>query len=62
MIPVSFLLTKVLAKKANKVSSDYREAWGEYEGYIHGTMQNFREIKALNVENAHEKKIYQVLG
>ena len=56
MIPVSFLLTKVLAKKANKVSSDYREAWGEYEGYIHGTMQNFREIKALNVENAHEKK------
>jgi ABC-type bacteriocin/lantibiotic exporter with double-glycine peptidase domain len=56
MIPVSFLLTKVLAKKANKVSSDYREVWGEYEGYIHGTMQNFREIKALNVENAHEKK------
>lgn len=56
MIPVSFLLTKVLAKKANKVSSDYREVWGEYEGYIYGTIQNFREIKALNVENAHEKK------
>lgn len=56
MIPLSFLLTKVLAKKSKKVSSNFREAWGEYEGYIHETIQNFREIKALNAENVHEKK------
>lgn len=56
MIPISFLLTKVLAKKSSAVSSTYREAWGEYEGYTHATLQNWREIKALNVEKVHDKK------
>lgn len=56
MIPISFLFTKALAKKSNLVASSYREAWGEYEGYTHATLQNWREIKALNVENVHDEK------
>ncbi|MHB1485117.1 MAG: ABC transporter ATP-binding protein [Saccharofermentanales bacterium] len=48
MIPVSFLLTKVLAKKSGKISEEYREKWGKYEGFVHSSLQNWREIKALN--------------
>jgi len=56
MIPISFLFTKVLAKKSSAVSFTFREAWGEYEGYTHTTLQNWREIKALNIEMIHDKK------
>jgi ATP-binding cassette subfamily B protein/subfamily B ATP-binding cassette protein MsbA len=55
MIPLSFLLTKVLGKKSRLVASKYREEWGQYEGYLQNTMQNWREIKSNSIEKLQEK-------
>lgn len=57
MIPISFLFTKVLAKRSGKISDAYREEWGKYEGFIHNTLQNWREIKAFNLEKLQDNKL-----
>jgi ABC-type multidrug transport system fused ATPase/permease subunit len=50
MIPLSFLLTKTLKKKGGKVSEKYRAKYGQYEDFVHTSLQSWREIKALNME------------
>jgi len=56
MIPLSFLLTKTLKKKGGKVSEEYRNAYGKYEGFVHTSLQSWREVKALGMEKQESEK------
>jgi ATP-binding cassette subfamily B protein/subfamily B ATP-binding cassette protein MsbA len=56
MIPLSFLLTKTLKKKAGKVSEQYRTKYGQYEGFVHSSLQSWREVKAFNIEKQESEK------
>jgi len=56
MIPLSFLLTKTLKKKGGKVSEEYRAKYGQYEGFVHTSLQSWREVKALNMEKQESEK------
>lgn len=53
MVPLSFWFAKFMSKKAGKVSNEYRENYGKYEGFLHSAIQNWKEIKANNLEK-HE--------
>lgn len=55
MVPLSFLFTKVMSKKAEKVSNEYRENYGEYEGFLQSSVQNWKEIKVNNLEEKQTK-------
>ena len=50
MVPLSFWFVKVMGKRAQKVSEKQREMQGEYESFLHGTFQNWKQIKANNLE------------
>ena len=56
MIPLSFLLTKTLKKKGGQVSEEYRAKYGQYEGFVHASLQSWREVKALNMEKQESEK------
>lgn len=56
MVPLSFQFAKVMGKKAGKVSNEYRENYGKYEGFLHSSLQNWKEIKVNNLEE-HNTKI-----
>lgn len=56
MVPLSFQFAKVMGKKAGKVSNDYRENYGKYEGFLHSSLQNWKEIKVNSLEG-HNTKI-----
>lgn len=56
MIPLSFLLTKTLKKKGGKVSEQYRAKYGQYEGFVHTSLQSWREVKALSMEKQESEK------
>ena len=56
MIPLSFLLTKTLKKKGGKVAEEYRDAYGKYEGFVHTSLQSWREVKALGMEKQESNK------
>ena len=56
MVPLSFQFAKVMGKKAGKVSNEYRECYGKYEGFLHSSLQNWKEIKVNSLEE-HETKI-----
>ena len=56
MIPLSFLLTKTLKKKGGKVSEAYRDAYGKYEGFVHTSLQGWREVKALGMEKQESER------
>ena len=57
MIPLSFVLTKTLKKKGGKVSEQYRAKYGQYEGFVHTSLQSWREVKALNMEKHESEKV-----
>lgn len=54
MIPLSFLITKVMGKKAGEASKSYRDHYGKYEGFLHSTIQNWKEIKTNNLEDKED--------
>ena len=56
MVPLSFQFAKVMGKKAGKVSNEYRENYGRYEGFLHSSLQNWKEIKVNSLEE-HETQI-----
>jgi len=56
MIPLSFLLTKTLKKRGGRISEQYRARYGQYEGFVHTSLQSWREIKALNIEKQESEK------
>ena len=55
MVPLSFWFVKVMGKQAQKVSEKQRELQGEYESFLHGTFQNWKQIKANNLEECQNK-------
>lgn len=57
MVPLSFQFAKVMGNKAEKVSAEYRESYGEYEGFVHSSLQNWKEIKV----NCLEEQETQIL-
>lgn len=56
MVPLSFQFAKVMGKKAGKISNEYRENYGRYEGFLHSSLQNWKEIKVNSLEE-HETQI-----
>ncbi len=54
MVPLSFLFTKVMGKKAKAVGAAYREEWSRYQSFLHGSFQNWKEIKANGLEDSEE--------
>lgn len=52
MVPISFWFVKVMGKRAQKVSEEQRSTQGEYESFVHGTFQNWKQIKANNLEES----------
>jgi len=56
MVPLSFWFAKFMSKKAGKVSNEYRENYGRYEGFLYSSIQNWKEIKANNLEE-HETDV-----
>lgn len=49
MIPISFVFTNILSTKAKNVSNKYREIYGDYEGCLFHSIQNWKEIKSHNL-------------
>ena len=56
MIPLSFALTKTLKKKGGEASEQYRAMYGKYEGFVHTSLQSWREVKALSMEKHESDK------
>jgi len=54
MVPISFWFVKIMGKRAQKVSEKQREMQGEYESFLHGTFQNWKQIKANNLEKSRD--------
>ena len=50
MVPLSFWMTRRLGKGAKIASDHYRNTFGEYEGWLHNSLQAWKEIKASNAE------------
>lgn len=50
MVPVAFWMTKQMAKGSGEAWGRYRQNYGNYENWLHGSLQNWKEIKVLNAE------------
>ncbi|WP_124066130.1 ABC transporter ATP-binding protein [Clostridium sp. E02] len=50
MVPISYLFTKVMGKRIQKVASEQREEKGNYESFLHGILQNWKEVKTNNLQ------------
>ncbi len=57
MVPVSFWMTKWLGKEVKKSSGEYRSIWGKYENWLQGSIQGWKEVKALAIEK-NESRIF----
>ena len=55
MIPVSFVITKKIGEKANKLNSLYREEWSKYENFQFNAIRGWNEIKALDASKEQER-------
>lgn len=56
MVPVSFWLTKQMAHGSGEAWGRYRQNFGKYEGWLQGSLQNWKEIKVLNAEENQLEK------
>lgn len=56
MIPVAFWLTKRMEKGAGKAWSEYREHYGNYESWLQGSFQKWKEIKTLDAAERQFEK------
>lgn len=52
MILLSFFITQVLVKKIMSISKKYRADQGDFDATMHDALQNWKEIKINNIENA----------
>lgn len=55
MIPVSFWMTKWLGGKLKASWEVVRQTQGEYESWLQGSIQGWKEIKALNLEKEQSR-------
>ena len=62
MVPASFWFVKIMGKKAQKVSEQQRLLQGEYDSFLHGTFQNWKQIKANNLETSRNQVLQDYLG
>jgi len=56
LIPLSFLMAAIIAKKTNIISSEYRQIYGEYESFIHNGFHKWKDIKAYNIEDFYLRR------
>ncbi len=57
MILCSFILTRFVGDKVKTVSEQYRKGVGELDSVVHHLLQNWKEIKANNLEEQAENEI-----
>ena len=50
IIPMIFVITKCISKRTDRVWGDYRDNYGKYESWLQMSLQNWKEIKVLNIE------------
>ncbi|AJQ26607.1 ABC transporter ATP-binding protein [Pelosinus fermentans] len=56
IIPMFFLLGNWIAARQKEASEDYRNIWGEYEGWMFNCFQAWKEVKNLSIEKVQTKK------
>ncbi len=56
MLPISFVISSRLGKKAKVLVSEFRQTTGEYETWISNSFRNWKEIKALNMQRKESIK------
>jgi len=57
MVPLSFWFAKFMSKKAGRIANEYRERYGSYETFLHNSFQNWKDIKAYNLEEKQDEII-----
>jgi len=57
MVPLSFWMTKWMGNGAGKAWEAYRNNFGEYEGWLQGSLLGWKEVKALTIEK-NESRIF----
>lgn len=57
MIPLSFVFTKIMSKKAKAVAEKYRNGYACFESYQYSCFQNWREIKSNCIEECETKRL-----
>ncbi len=57
MILLSFFITKFFGGKLKHISGKCRQNIGEFEGLIHCSLQNWKEIKSNNLEKQEEAEL-----
>lgn len=62
MVPISFWFVKIMRKRANKVSEQQRKLQGEYESFLHVTFQNWKQIKANNLQESRNEVLQDFRG
>lgn len=62
MISLSYLFSRFMGKTLKKISDEYREEFGKYEGFIQRSLQNWKEIKSNNLEEDEGKILYNLWG
>lgn len=50
MIPLSFVISSKLGKRARGLVDDFRKTTGKYESWLTTTMRSWKEVRALNLE------------
>jgi len=55
MVPLSFWFAKFMSKKSGRIANEYREKYGTYETFLHNSFQNWKDIKAYNLEDKQDK-------
>ncbi|WFR64503.1 ABC transporter ATP-binding protein [Paenibacillus amylolyticus] len=56
MLPISFVISSRLGKKAKVLVSEFRQTTGEYETWISNSFRHWKEIKALNMQRKESIK------
>ena len=57
MIPVAFWMTKQMASGSTEAWKHYGNNYGRYEGWLKGSLHNWKEIKVLNAEENQIKML-----
>lgn len=55
IIPVSFLIAKLIGNGRRKASDALRKIWGEYENWLFNNFQAWKEVKNLTAERRIQK-------
>lgn len=48
MIPLSFLITKLLSKKSKELNEKWRNDWSDYESWLINNLNSWKEVKINN--------------